>query len=501
MQTMEHKNIVIFMTDHQRWDMMPPFDRCITPNFDRLFRESKSFVNAYCPSPHCCPSRATFHSGLYPSEHGVWNNVNVGNTLSAGLTGDVRLWSQDLKEAGYRLLHCGKWHVSAEQGPEDFGWENIYGNEKYTGLTSGRARPDPKEWKRYTECHSDEAASYPGRQPGEILREGYPPFRLYGETEHPFRDDETVDRAVEQVHALAAETKPWVLYCGVLGPHDPYCVPKRFLDLYDPDAIELPASYYDTMLDKPNLYRRTREKFGQLTPQETKDAIRHYLAFCSYEDALFGRLADALRANGLYDDAIILCLSDHGDYAGEHGLFAKGLPCFRSAYHIPLMIRWPGLTTGDAGGRLIEDFVTLADLAPTVLDMAGIAASRPFSGASLRKLLAGVQDDFPRDAMYTQSNGNELYGIQRSVMTREWKYVYNGFDYDELYHLSVDPDEMVNLSGDSRYRETKRELAKRLWQFAYDHGDVCVNPYVMVSLAEFGPGIIFDDDVVTSSSI
>lgn len=489
---MEHKNIVIFMTDHQRWDMVSPFQKCITPNYGILFKDSVSFTDAYCPSPHCCPSRASFHSGLYPSEHGVWNNVNVGNTLSAGLFSGVRLWSEDLKDNGYRLIHSGKWHISNEKGPEDYGWENVFGNEKFTGVYSGRPKPDPYEWQRYRNLQPQDHVDMKTRRESEIVREGYPGYKLYGETEHPFSDDMTVDRAINAMPELAEEERPWVLYCGVLGPHDPYLVPRHFLDMYDPEEIEIPVSFWDNMLDKPNLYRRTQDKFAQITTKEYKEAIRHYLAFCSYEDSLLGKLIDSLKENRIYEDTVIVCLSDHGDYAGEHKLFAKGLPCFSGAYHIPIMIRWPGLTTGGAGSRLIDDYVTLTDMAPTILDMAGITAERKFSGSSLKKLIEGQNDSFIRDAVYTQSNGNELYGIQRSVMTREWKYVYNGFDYDELYHLSEDPDEMINLSENPAYRDIKREMSKKIWQFAYDHGDVCVNPYVMVSLAEFGPGIIFE---------
>ena len=86
-------------------------------NVARFRQEGLTFAETYCPSPHCCPSRATFFSGLFPSQHGVWNNVDVGNTLSRGLSDGVRLWPEDLREAGYRLFYSGKWHVSAEETP------------------------------------------------------------------------------------------------------------------------------------------------------------------------------------------------------------------------------------------------------------------------------------------------------------------------------------------------------------------------------------------------
>jgi choline-sulfatase len=99
-----------------------------------------------------------------------------------------------------------------------------------------------------------------------------------------------------------------------------------------------------------------------------------------------------------------------------------------------------------------------------------------------------------RDAIFTQSNGNELYGIQRSVTTRRWKYVYNGFDFDELHDLERDPHETKNLAGDPAHAAIVREMCQRMWRFAREHGDVCVNPYIMVSLAPYGPGVAFEEE-------
>jgi len=101
-----------------------------------------------------------------------------------------------------------------------------------------------------------------------------------------------------------------------------------------------------------------------------------------------------------------------------------------------------------------------------------------------------------KDVVFTQSNGNEQYGIQRSIRTRDWKLVYNGFDYDELYDLNNDPGETRNLLANGRrdpaYIGTVRDLYKQLWTFAEKTGDVCINPYVMVSLATIGPGAAFE---------
>jgi choline-sulfatase len=138
--------------------------------------------------------------------------------------------------------------------------------------------------------------------------------------------------------------------------------------------------------------------------------------------------------------------------------------------------------------------MTLADFAPTFLELAQKDGLRKFMGKSLSPFFRGETPDEWHDAVFTQSNGNELYGIQRSVMTHDWKLVYNGYDYDELYDLRSDPDEVHNLINDSSYEPIVHELFKKLWTFANKVDDVCVNSYVLASLATEGPGVAFQTD-------
>jgi arylsulfatase A-like enzyme len=345
-------------------------------------------------------------------------------------------------------------------------------------------RPHEKEWRQY-----DDYQIQTERGEAEIIRKGYKTYTHYGVTDNPFRDNDVIDNAVDIIRQRQKGSGPWCQYIGPLGPHDPYFVPQEYLDRYRLEDIRLPENFNDPMTDKPALYRRTREKFDQLTEREHREAIRHYLAFCTYEDALFGKVLEALEETGEADHTLVLYVSDHGDYNGEHGLWCKGLPCFKGAYHVPAVIRWP---EGIAGaGRTEDAFITLADFAPTFLEIAGIKTGRSFAGKSLTPFFRNERPEEWQDAIFTQSNGNELYGIQRSVMTRDWKLVYNGFDYDELYDLRSDPLEQHNCAGDPAYEAALQELYKKLWRFARQVNDVCVNPYVMVSLASHGPGVAF----------
>ena len=480
---MKRPNVLVFMTDHQRGDTVLAEHPCRTPNVVRLASEGVTFTNAFCPSPHCCPSRATFHSGLYPTRHGVWNNVCNDQALARGLAPGVRLWSEDLAGAGYDLFWTGKWHVSAEETPKDHGWRE--------GLVSGfKPTEHGPTWRHYERVAGEPE---PGRRgEGEILRPGYGTYRLYGEreAEGEGHDERATAEAIEAIERLSAGDRPWAIFAGLQGPHDPYMVPSRFLDLYDLDDVPLPPSFADTLEDKPRIYRRMRRtRFGQLSEREVREGIRHYWAYCSYLDEQFGAVLAALDRSGRAEDTIVLYCSDHADYCGDHGLFAKGVPCFRGAYHVPWIVRWPrGIRRP---GRREDAFVSLADFVPTVLEATGLQAKREFSGASLVPFLRGERPADWRDAIFTQCNGVELYYTQRSVATRDYKYVFNGFDDDELYDLRSEEHEMQNLAADPGMQKVVHEMCGRLWRFAEREGDAAINGYITVALAPYGPAEAF----------
>lgn len=479
---MTQPNILIFMTDHQRGDTVLPEHPAITPNLDAFAKEGVTFTETYCPAPHCCPARATFHSGLYPSRSGIWNNVLNEQALSYSLNKGVRLWSEDLAEAGYDLQWLGKWHVCADEFPRDRGWTEIHASS----VPGDRNGPTWDDYKKLAQNPDDMQ-----RGEGQILRPGYGKTTIYGTKDEgkDFDNDMTV-KAVKVLPELGKDQKPWALFVGVQGPHDPYNVPQQFLDLYDIDAVPLPPNFADELSDKPRVYRKMRDKaWGQFTEREVREAIRHFWAYCSYLDHLFGKILNELEKGGQADNTLVLYCSDHGDYCGEHGLFAKGIPSFRGAYHVPAVVRWPaGIKTP---GKRVDEFVSLADFAPTFLDLAGISTDREFSGRSLMPFLRGETPDDWRKEMFFQCNGVELYFTQRIIMTKEYKYVYNGFDFDELYDLKSDPHELKNLAHDPSYEDIKRHLCGKMWQCAYNEHDAAPSRYITVGLAPYGPGEAF----------
>jgi arylsulfatase A-like enzyme len=508
-------NILIFMTDQQRaCSVLPdhPY-KAITPVLDQFRGEATTFRRAYGPAPHCCPARASFHTGLMPTQHGVWHNVCVANAISRGLKENVRPWSMDLKEAGYDLYFSGKWHVSNFQQPRDYGWEHLFPESMCHGEGMSLDEQEAEALKREVAYLKKYHVNTPSgdREPGEIKRPGQTPYIHYGDKsnpflaqyfrgegdENPFNDKTVVDAALDKMDTLD-QAGPWCMYVGTLGPHDPYVAPRRFLELYAGMEFPLPDTFDDPMLDKPALYRRTRDKFQSLEKPEHQQAIKHYLAFCSYEDWLFGRLIEKLKARGEYENTLILYVSDHGDYLGDHGLWCKGLPSFLSCYHVPAIMKMPGQTEGEER----DELVSLCDFGPTILEAAGAESQTAFAGQSLLPLTSDLRPltSVPwRDAIFFQTNGNETYGIQRSVLTDNWRFVYNGFDFDELYDLENDPGQMKNLlarrslgeggAADPAYEEVKKEMYTRIWKFGLEHNEQLVNDYIMTALADFGPGL------------
>ncbi len=477
---MTRPNILIVMTDHQRADTVLPEHPCKTPNLDKFIAESVTFTETYCPTPHCCPSRATFHTGLLPITHNVWNNVGNCMKLSDGPAEGVKCWSEDLRAAGYEMAFTGKYHISNHERPSDRGWNR----EMHVTGCDYRTKVD--DWTKYRAAMESGDCGDGDRGEGQILRPGYDTYTMYGTRTERHNDDQITEDVVSLIPELAETGKPWALFMGLQGPHDPYKVPQKYIDMYDIDDIELPASYVDKMEDKPAIYRRMRQqRWDQLSEREIREGIRHFWAHCTFLDDMFGQALEALEKSGQADNTLVLYTSDHGDYAGDHGLFCKGIPAFRGAYNVPAVVRWPGKVTNP--GSRVDEFVSLADFGPTFLDAAGIDTDREFDGRSLVPLIEGeTPDDWP-DEMFSMCDGVEMYFTQRAVFTKDHKYVFNGFDFDELYDLKKDPHEMTNLTDDPAYEDIKRDLVRRYWRFADAKKDRILSRYITIALFPWGP--------------
>ncbi len=511
-------NVLIFMPDQQNGATVLPGSPVIKPNMDRFLRESVAFNSAYCPAPHCCPSRASFMTGRYPSEHGVYNNVDNAAAIHPNPYPGTEYWGQWLRAAGYAMGYSGKLHVGRDVTPEDCGFDTLSPLEEAHHESTGMGDLSEQAIERAR----IETASLANRKPGQILRPDWTNLQLYrtapdhgpkGYEDLP--DYKVMQAGIAGIKKMAADKKPWCIMISNLGAHDTYVAPKKFVDMYDVAKIELPASFKDTMDDKPRVYQRQRyEYWSQLSDDETGDCLRHYYAKCTMQDAIFGEMLEALEATGQADNTIVIYVSDHGDYRAAHGLWMKGVPSFREAYHIPAVIRWPKAVKQP--GRQVDAFVAQVDWASTILEACGVSPHKKISGLSL---VPWLKDETPsdwRDTIFSQMNGVELYYSQRITMTKDWKYVYNGFDHDELYDLRNDPHEMHNLAfpdlaakraqvlaGEGlppndrvpwpalqeELAAARKQLLEKMWSFVEEHHDIITNQYGTVALAPFGPAL------------
>jgi arylsulfatase A-like enzyme len=472
---MNHRNILLIVTDQQRGDTLDPGVAAAPPNLARFAAQGVRFSQARCPSPHCCPARATLFTGLLPSRHGVWNNLLNDWRLSDGLRPGVHLLSDPLREAGYDLHWAGKWHVDRKSDPHDHGWQEHL-------LSAGRdGNHGNLSWQQHVQ-----SAAQPGDGPGVVRKPGWAPMRLYGPCAGEDHDEDVVRHGERLLRGeLARSDRPWALYLGLFLPHDPYNAPQRFLDRLDPARDWLPAGWDEAMADKPGLYRRMRrENLAPLGRAGLNELVRHYRARCLYLDELVGRVLIALEASGRDRDTIVAFCSDHGDYAGDHGLIAKGLPCFDGAYRVPLALRVPGAPAG----LVVDRLACLSDVFPTLLDLAGLSVPTGLCGASLSPFVHGRAPATWRDAHLAMCNGTELWARQRILRTARWTYAWNGFDEDELYDRTSDPGELRNLAADPAHQAVLRQLSARTWAACRDHGDTAPCDYLTVNLAPVGPG-------------
>ena len=163
-------NILIFMTDQQRADVAEADHPCLTPHLDRFAADGVRFRQLYTPTAHCCPARATFFTGLYPSRHGIFNNIFNNAAINTELNPGLQTFGEQLKGAGYRMAFSGKWHVSTTESPADRGWEELYATA--TGNAHhGRSVDD---WRRQAvEAEPTE------RERGAVQRPGWGPFTVY----------------------------------------------------------------------------------------------------------------------------------------------------------------------------------------------------------------------------------------------------------------------------------------------------------------------------------
>lgn len=448
-------NIVLIMTDQQRFDTINAlgFDHMKTPNLDRLVTEGVTFSNCHIPAASCVPCRASLFTGVFPHTSGVVSNGSKWQKTWVSLLGDT----------GYHCVNVGKMHTNPFEA--DAGFNERYVVENKDRYLGGRYYFD--EWDKAL------AANGLVKQQRELYRKR-PDYRtslgaFEWELPEHLHSDVFVGGFAEWWLDTHPRTEPLFLQIGFPGPHPPYDPTRRYLDLYADRSGFPPIVASDTDLaGQPAYLHEKRLHDAEVdhdsvhwNPDRTEDDINrmraHYFANVTMIDARIGNIIDALSRNGYLENTIILFASDHGDCLGDHGLSQKW-----SMYDIitrtPLIAWAPGRIEAN---RTVDGLCQLHDLAPTILELAGVEVPAFFEATSLLPAMTGGNWTSRDYVFCEQATDNAMTGVDYITMVRSetWKLVHlKGTPEGQLFDLRRDPTETVNLWDAPEHLGTKQHL-------------------------------------------
>lgn len=464
-------NIIFLLEDQQQAKAIEDGNFCITPNIEQLKQDSVVCTQAHTCNAICSPSRATLMTGVLPHKHGMVDCTHAVPPYRAHFDDTLDTVSQALKDSGYTMAYYGKWHVERSGKLEKFGFDEY---ETEMMLPKFRLTPIKKVTVRTPE-YADKIICGVFSENSDSTEESY----IYG-------------KAMDFIEAHKDDGKPWCTFISTYAPHDPYSVPKEIYDRYESVSIPLSESFADTMEDKPVIYRRLRSVWEHLTEEEIRMILRCYYSYCTLVDDQIGRLVEYLKRTDQYENTLIVYLSDHGDMMGAHGLFCKGVPAFEEIYHIPLFFKLPNSLYG---GRNVEQYISTQDIGPTVLD---IACARPLHGEIHgESVLPWIERETCKERIgFAEFFGQRFAYTQRILWKGGFKYVFNTFDYDELYNLNDDPNEMVNQIRNPQYQGLVKQMASEMWNVMKKTGDITMTDaeYYVLRFAPVGPGEKQSDD-------
>ncbi|WP_404309444.1 sulfatase-like hydrolase/transferase [Neorhodopirellula lusitana] len=512
----ERPNLIFILTDDQRYDTLgcTGNEFIKTPNLDQLAAEGTLFANASVTSAICTPSRACYFLGQYERKHGV--NFNSGTAMSRDAW--AKSYPMVLREAGYFTGYVGKNHVPI--GEQGYDTDIIDKSFDYWYAGHGHLTFYPKRRHEIfkaavadtqTEIVSEGAVSFLSGEGGFI--EGADAFLKNRPAGKPF----CLSIACNLPHGSSTRTMemldsdPELYRTTYRDRMDQIGFPKTYVAK---DQILTPKLPTDVLFDQ---YRQVNYDFVE-TPDQMKEQLVRKAQAITGLDLMVGQIRETLQREGLADNTVIVFSSDHGLMNGEFGLGGKALnyePCLR----IPMIIADPRLEESQRGRRTMA-LVESVDIAPTLLELAGVEVPSEMQGISLRPLIEGEVTKV-RDSSFAENLWSTYFGNPRieSVRTNDWKYIrYFENDrtqfapvtqktlyqllpsqvtsyadwltssikgeqpvYEELFYLASDPSESVNLVNRPLYADKLNDLraeCQRLVQFA--KGDVNEPPATVV---------------------
>ena len=461
-QRTAQSNILLICTDQQRFDAL----RCYgnsdihTPHLDRFAAQSVVFENCYVQNPVCAPSRASLMTGQYVPSHGLHAN---GVDLPVGR----ELFSRRLADAGYDCGLVGKFHLGAcQQGRSEPRVED--------GFRVFRWAHDPYPGSSENAYHRWLQASHPDLYQAAFSSDGEQSWDAMPTEAHYSRwiGNETIDF----LQSARQPDKPFLFVANFFDPHHGFGAPKEYVDRYDPALLPGPVTADGELEEAPVVHTDASKRsyaghargFVEYTAEELRRVRARYYAMVTLIDDEVGRILGALDTAGLTETTMVVFTSDHGEMLGDHQQMLKGPFLYDCAVRVPLIVRWPGVTSP---GRRTE-LVQWVDLAPTFLEAARQEVPTSYQGASLRKLLADGDPNWRDWALCQYRDSGHSYDPPVHVtMLRKgrWKLiVHHGLPATArersglMFDLTADPQELHNLWNDPACREQRAELTETL---------------------------------------
>jgi arylsulfatase A-like enzyme len=434
--TSKRPNLIFFYGEGQRADALSLAGHPIlkTPNHDRIGREGMYFRNAFCTNALCAPARATALTGQYSRSTGALSNENLRVPLPA----DIPIFTDLLREAGYEVAIVGKVHT--RNGVEERNWDYYFG---HNDPGNNYANPFFKEGRK--------GVVGPEKQFHNI----YP-------------DDLAVDRALAWLKEERGD-KPFCLLVWFVAPHEPFFRARRHFDLYRQTEISKPATFDDDLKGypgKPKSFGEAQNKIGT-TPTHVacgshEGLVKDYYAGLVAVDENIGRIFSYLEQEKILDDTAIVHTSDHGYFLGEWRLFDKRL-MHEPSIRVPFMLRYPKRVPA---GIVRDEMILDTDIAPTLLDLAGVPIPERMQGKSVLPLAKAADPSFRTEWYYEYYEWPNPEGVRphRGIRTERYKLIHYVLEPQEfeMYDLSSDPGETRNLYGQPEHLTLQQQLMDKL---------------------------------------
>lgn len=480
-------NIILICSDEHRTDTLGAYGSkvCRTPHLDRLAAQGVVMERCFSQNPVCMPSRSTIQTGLLSRNHGL-----TAHGYGLSLSRRFPTIADILKSAGYRTVAIGKTHLSPwEEGvPTEphYGFDELDSTDDmilgpyfdwvtsnypaFEGYVIGTlfALPGDPYWKGRRDLRKEYLQAREKHvKPLEIsdtCNWGFCHYNPMPEEAHQNRW--ITDRAIARLDAHDPN-QPLLLWVGYVDPHCPCDPPKRLREVYRPEDMTEPVGLeLDESLLPPHT-RANRAWYSRFTRRDWRILRSLYYGAVTFMDEHIGRLLAALERKLDMRNTIVVFLSDHGEHLGDHGIFGKQAYHYDACIRVPCIFRWDGKWRS---GLRTSAFMELTDLAPTILDAAGVSSPRTMDGLSFAPLLAGTAVNPPRDHVYVESyNGGPEDPTPapitwaKTIRTNRWRATfYPRAEYGELFDLENDPDELRNLWFDRALRGVIEEHRKIL---------------------------------------